>query len=208
MATGIAPRPRLSRAETKEKTHRLLLEAALGAFMRFGYQGATLDRIAAEAGFTKGAIYAHFQNKEALFLELLGERLRDNVITLEALIALGQERPECLDEELGRWIDGVDTRDNLPLLMLELEFESRRNPSFLAVFDQIIVRHQKAIGRIIARYFEIAGRKPPMPVEEMAASIIVMAEGVALARQTRTSGELASAKAIRVLLGMPATGAM
>ena len=207
MATGIAQRPRFSRAETKENTHRLLLEAAQGAFMRFGYQGATLDRIAAEAGYTKGAVYAHFKSKDALFLELLGHRFTDNIATLEALIALGEEKPERLDHELGCWIDGVDTRDNLPLLVLELEFEARRNPSFLAVFDQIIVRHQKAVGRIITRYFEIARREAPMPVEEMAASIIVLAEGVALARQTRRSGELASAKAIRVLLGMPATGA-
>src|SRR5688572_1628010 len=136
MATGIAPRLRLSRAETKENTHRLLLEAAQDVFMRFGYQGATLDVIAAAAGFTKGAVYAHFRSKHALFLELLGARLHNNIVELDALLALTEAHPERLNEAADRWIETVDARDQLPLLLLELEFEARRNASFLAVFHQ------------------------------------------------------------------------
>ena len=198
--------PRLSRAETKENTHRLLLEAAQNVFMRLGYQGATLDRIAAAAGFTKGAVYAHFRGKQALFLELLGSQLQDNILRLDAMMDFSEREPERLNEEIGRWIDGVDARDNLPLLALELELESRRNPSFQAVFDQIIVRHERALGRIIERFFEVSGGTAPMPVEELAATLIVLTEGAALSRQTRPSGGLTSAKAIRALLGMPAAG--
>ena len=207
MDRELISRPRLSRAETKENTHRLLLEAAQSTFMRFGYQGATLDLIAAAAGFTKGAVYAHFRNKEALFLELLGQGLHNNIVELDALLALTQEHPERLNEAADRWIDAVDSRDQLPLLLLELEFEARRNASLLAVFHQIIAQHQRALARIVGRYFEIVERAPPMPVEELAASMIVLTEGVALARQTRPSQGLTSAKAIRVLLGMPAADA-
>lgn len=207
MKDGTAQPVRLSRAETKENTHRLLLEAAQSAFMRLGYQGATLDLIAASAGFTKGAVYAHFRNKEALFLELLGEGLHNNIVQLDALIALGKEQPERLNEEAERWIDAVDERDQLPLLMLELEFEARRNPSLLAMFKHIVSQHQTSLANIAARYFEIVGRVPPMPVEELAASMMVLTEGVALARQTRPSLGLRSAKAIRVLMGMPAADA-
>ncbi len=174
--------------------------------MRFGYQGATLDRIAAKAGFTKGAVYAHFRSKEALFLELLGEGLQSNIVELNALLAVTEQHPERLNEAADHCIDSVDARDQ-PLLLLELEFEARRNASFLAVFHQIIVQHQKALAHIVKRYFEIVGRVPPMPVEELAATMIVLAEGVALARQTRPSMGLTSAKAIRVLLGMPAADA-
>ena len=89
------PRPRLSRAETKENTHRLLLEAAERAFVAFGYQGATLDRIAAEAGFTKGAVYAHFRNKEALFLELLADGMKRNAGDAEQILTLLAEKPDA-----------------------------------------------------------------------------------------------------------------
>src|SRR5688572_29674975 len=100
MTNGLAPRPRLSRAETKENTHRQLLDAAERVFVRLGYQGATLDVIAAEAGFTKGAVYWHFQSKEALFLELLADGLKRSSQDLDQLMTMIEEKPERLDVEL------------------------------------------------------------------------------------------------------------
>jgi AcrR family transcriptional regulator len=51
---------------TKE-TRDLLLRSAETIFVRDGYEGAELGEIASLAGRTKGAIYAHFENKEDLF---------------------------------------------------------------------------------------------------------------------------------------------
>src|SRR3990170_7558084 len=115
-----ATRPRLSRAETKENTHRQLLDAAERVFVRLGYQGATLDAIAAEAGFTKGAVYWHFRNKEALFLELLAIGLRRHFEDLDQLLTMVESDPEKVDRELGRWMDQMDTRENLPLVAGEM----------------------------------------------------------------------------------------
>ena len=201
-----ATRPRLSRAETKENTHRQLLDAAERVFVRLGYQGATLDAIAAEAGFTKGAVYWHFRNKEALFLELLAKGLRRHFEDLDQLLTMVESDPEKVDRELGRWIDQIDTRDNLPLLAVEMDMESRRSPSFAVLLDQINLKHHRAIGHIMTRYFDVSGRKPPMPVEDLAASFIAFTKAIALARQTQHSGSLTSAKLIRVVLGMPASG--
>jgi AcrR family transcriptional regulator len=60
---------------TKE-TRDLLLHAAETIFVRDGYEGAELGEIASLAGRTKGAIYAHFKNKEDLFIALFAERMR------------------------------------------------------------------------------------------------------------------------------------
>lgn len=48
------------------RTHELLLNAAAEEFVRHGYTGANLQRVAAQANMTKGALYAHFSSKEAL----------------------------------------------------------------------------------------------------------------------------------------------
>ncbi|MGW7081686.1 TetR family transcriptional regulator [Streptomyces sp. NPDC054866] len=48
------------------RTHELLLNAAAEEFVRHGYTGANLQRVAAQANMTKGALYAHFPSKEAL----------------------------------------------------------------------------------------------------------------------------------------------
>ncbi|MER7775496.1 TetR/AcrR family transcriptional regulator [Streptomyces sp. NPDC096191] len=48
------------------RTHESLLDAAAKEFVRYGYTGANLQRVADLAGMTKGALYAHFPSKEAL----------------------------------------------------------------------------------------------------------------------------------------------
>ncbi|MFL6428969.1 MAG: TetR/AcrR family transcriptional regulator [Acidobacteriaceae bacterium] len=59
---------------TKE-TRELLLKAAEKIFVCDGYEGAELGEIAALAGRTKGAIYAHFKSKEDIFLALLEQHI-------------------------------------------------------------------------------------------------------------------------------------
>jgi AcrR family transcriptional regulator len=205
MANDIAARPRLSRAETKENTHRLLLEAAQTAFVRSGYQGATLDVIAAEAGFTKGAVYAHFRNKEALFLELLADGMKRNTEAAEQILFSLAGNPERLDDALGQWIDQVDAVNTVPLLALEMDLESRRNPSFAILLDGIVAKQHEVVSRFLARYFEAVARDPLMPLDELGKTILAVSRTVALARQTRHSATLRSAKVIRILLGMPVT---
>jgi AcrR family transcriptional regulator len=200
-----ATRPRLSRAETKENTHRQLLDAAERVFVRLGYQGATLDGIAAEAGFTKGAVYWHFRNKEALFLELLADGMKRNTVVAERFLTLLAEDPDRLDEELGRWIDQIDEASNVPLLALEMDLESRRNPSFAALLEAVVSRQYEVISHFLTRYFEVVGRDPLMPVDELGRTLIAVSRAVALARQTRHSATLTSAKAVRILMGMPVT---
>jgi AcrR family transcriptional regulator len=72
-ATPSLPR-RLSRAESKAKTRARILEAAKAVFEREGYHGASLERIAATAGFTKGAVYSTFDSKADVMLALLEGR--------------------------------------------------------------------------------------------------------------------------------------
>src|SRR5581483_2177482 len=59
---------RRTRSEAKEDTRARLLAAARRVFVREGFHGATVDMVAAEAGFTKGAVYSAFTSKADLFL--------------------------------------------------------------------------------------------------------------------------------------------
>ena len=65
----------LTPARRREMTRRHLLEAAAVVFARDGFHGASLDDVAATAGFTKGAVYSNFKSKEDLFLALFDDRL-------------------------------------------------------------------------------------------------------------------------------------
>jgi AcrR family transcriptional regulator len=62
---------RLTRAERKQQTRAEVLAAAQRVFLRDGFHGASLTEIAQEAGYTFGAVYSNFQNKDELFLAVI-----------------------------------------------------------------------------------------------------------------------------------------
>src|SRR5438132_14355455 len=62
-------------AERPEPSRKQLMAAAIDCFARLGYQGTTIDRIARDAGVTKGAVYYHFRDKEELLFEAVKDRI-------------------------------------------------------------------------------------------------------------------------------------
>jgi len=59
-----------------------ILAAALEVFTKLGFENANLDLVAQQAGCSRGAIYAHFANKEEVFLELRDHRLREQFVAM------------------------------------------------------------------------------------------------------------------------------
>src|SRR3954453_3233684 len=78
-------RTRAARAQGREAREELL-SAALRVFARRGYREAGVDEIAAEAGYSKGALYWHFSGKEDLLLALIEERIDAPTRELVALL--------------------------------------------------------------------------------------------------------------------------
>lgn len=94
-----------------EKTKARLLRAAAKVFARRGYAGASIAEITSEAGFTSGAVYAHYAGKAELFVATLkayAERDLDQLISrdgsdfLDALTSVGStfDRREQTEESL------------------------------------------------------------------------------------------------------------
>jgi AcrR family transcriptional regulator len=67
----VAPKPPSSRAERALERRQAIIEAAMDEFIARGYAATRLDDVARRAGVAKGTIYLHFQDKEALFQELI-----------------------------------------------------------------------------------------------------------------------------------------
>ncbi len=72
-AVSKRPRGRQATSRNAERTRGLLLKAAFQEIYRAGYRSADLDAILAAAGVTKGALYYHFDDKEALGYAVLDE---------------------------------------------------------------------------------------------------------------------------------------
>jgi TetR/AcrR family transcriptional regulator, transcriptional repressor for nem operon len=63
--------PRRSRAESKEATKQALLQAGLAELVEHGLDLPSLDAICARAGYTRGAFYVHFKDREDFFVAVM-----------------------------------------------------------------------------------------------------------------------------------------
>ncbi|PPK65466.1 ScbR family autoregulator-binding transcription factor [Actinokineospora auranticolor] len=78
----------MARQERAEHTRNAILDAAAAKFDEYGFLGASLSDILAEAGVTKGALYFHFASKEELANALIAEQFASDHEPLA-----GVERP-------------------------------------------------------------------------------------------------------------------
>ncbi len=64
-------------------TRARLIQSAEKVFARDGFEAAKLEEIAADAGYTRGALYANFDDKEDLFCALLEKEISARIAALE-----------------------------------------------------------------------------------------------------------------------------
>jgi AcrR family transcriptional regulator len=73
----------ITRAESQRRTREQLVDAAERLFSKQGFHATSLDAVAAEAGFTKGAVYSNFGSKDELFLALMEDEAARRVRVVE-----------------------------------------------------------------------------------------------------------------------------
>jgi AcrR family transcriptional regulator len=69
--TGFASARHSTQAERSARTRDALLESAARGLSRYGYGNLILERVASEAGYTRGALYHQFKGKEDLALAVI-----------------------------------------------------------------------------------------------------------------------------------------
>jgi AcrR family transcriptional regulator len=174
--------PRLTRAEQREKTRTCLVEAAAKVFSRRGYDKASLDEVAEEAGFTKGAVYSNFKGKEDLFLATIDAHFEKR---LESVKRVMQEEP---DEQGTAHAAGMDFMNQLNAdpeyfsLFFEFWAYAQRNPAVKRKFLPRVQRFRSALAEVFEAKSE-DGFELPMPAEHLAGMLIAMAAGVAMERE-------------------------
>src|SRR3954452_13943812 len=116
MVTAATPS---SRARRKAATREALLDAGRTVFVRDGYQRASLDRVAAEAGFTKGAVYGNFATKADLLLAIYEERATARAKAIATTAGGVSELEELRRGMVADWRDVIDRERGWSLLLIE-----------------------------------------------------------------------------------------
>src|SRR6266496_1597739 len=86
-------RTRPTRDDTREK----LFEAAARVFEEQGIGGASIEAIAAAAGFTRGAFYSNFKSKDELIIAMLEDHVEQSIRRNLDLLAQHQDLQDYID---------------------------------------------------------------------------------------------------------------
>ena len=104
---------------TPGDTRTAIIAAAAAEFAAHGFDGASVDAIAARARFNKAMIYYHFENKQRLYVEILRDGFR-TVGAHTAAIADDADLPPAA--KIDRFIDALDdmaaSRPYMPPMMM------------------------------------------------------------------------------------------
>jgi AcrR family transcriptional regulator len=175
-------RRRLTRAEQQAQTRGALLDAAARVFLERGFAGASVEAIANDAGYSRGAFYSNFESKEQLFAELLQQRVyeRYRAMAKEAQAPRG-ERPSLRDvgeqlaaiqrEREGQW---------LFRLWLELLAHAGRDERFREIAAGFWRANRAASTEAIAAAFAEQGSSPPAAPDHLASAMIALDIGLAI----------------------------
>lgn len=179
---------RLTREESRMLTRKKLLASARAVVAREGYENASVDRIAEEAGFSKGAFYSNFESKEEIILELLETHSLQDVTEIAGL--LGDVRnPLEMIEVISNWSLNRSADPTWGMLALELFRRAQRDQTFGERHSNLFREQWRGLGEILLRMFP-PGAAPADP-EALGGLVFGLTYGSAASfKSGPTAGEL------------------
>lgn len=172
----------LTRQQRQEQTRELLLAAASTVFARRGYHEASVEEIAAEAGFSTGAVYSNFAGKQALFLALADREVAERVADIEAIAETAEAGGEAA-AEAGRMFQEMLERDrDWPLLFYEFWSFGVRNAEIQEEFAKRRQAVQDALAQTLDRLAASLGFELRFPAPALAVAIGAALNGLAFER--------------------------
>lgn len=196
--------PRRSQADRRAETRAALLAAAARGLSRYGYGNLNLAEIAAEAGYTRGALYHLFDDKEDLALAVVAwvwETWQQQVTPLvdshddpfQALVALARGHVAYCRDGRAR-----------VMMTLRVEFAEREHPVGDAVW-KIAAELRQRVERLVIRGRRSGTISPGPPARILAAAYLSALEGLAIGVAGRTPHDEALAE--RMVVGLLRGGA-
>ncbi len=163
----------------RQRTRDALLDAASKVFAERGFQGASLDEIAAAAGYTRGAIYKHFADKEDLLHEVCVRLNERTFAEFDEIPADHDWRDVDIDAVTDHWTSMTERDAEFRVVMLEFQLLAYRNPELRERAREFARANRRAIADYLAQRADEAGEPVPVDVEQLASVFGTSSDGFA-----------------------------
>lgn len=172
---------RLSRKESHARTRERLIETATELFLADGYNATSLEKVASDAGYSKGAVYSNFATKHELGLAVLDAVRMDRALRLADAFAPEHSLEQRLDS-FARWAE--ENIGDVGWTALEVEFATSTR-HVAGVAGELSERRRTVtdlVAGLIAGQAEELGLDLPVPPEEAAVQLLSLGIGLGVQR--------------------------
>jgi AcrR family transcriptional regulator len=173
-------RRRLTQEERKKETRQLLLESAVETFAQLGFHGASVDKIAENAGFSKGAFYAHFHSKEELFLAILEQQMQLHVNNVRQVIDQQQSLSHFIETMNEYFLSVRQKNRTWSMLTMEFLLYAMREESVRHKWSNMITQSVEQISKAIENLMSKEKHTSTLSATEMAWTILSLENGLAI----------------------------
>jgi AcrR family transcriptional regulator len=140
----------MTREESRARTRELVLDSASVIFRRDGFHQASIDEIAEEAGFSRGAVYSSFANKEEFFLALHDREAQKSVQLIAERLLEDGTLEDAAQTAAGTFYERHLDDPEWSLLIAEFAVHAARNPDVARRFREQDRLWRGASTRLIA----------------------------------------------------------
>ena len=173
-------RKRLNREESRAQTRQALLAAAAKVIAKRGFGGTSVEDVAKEAGYTRGAFYSNFKGKDDLFIELLRDDHGQMLGVFHEVFRTTSDAKD-LANRLRLFYGQLYRNNDHCLLWMEARLHAARHAAFRTRMNALIDENYAEITGFVERYCELTGEAPPIPARELAIGLCSLAESIKFA---------------------------
>ncbi|ANS30052.1 MULTISPECIES: TetR/AcrR family transcriptional regulator [Rhodococcus] len=172
---------RLTRSESQARTRAHLVATARDLFLADGYAATSLEKVADEAGYSKGAVYSNFKNKKELCLEVLGLIHATKGQEIAEALGGGDTMEERL-EAFQSWAEKTLGDVGWTMLEFELIVLSRHDPELRDALTATLGVAREITVTLLKSFTDSLGVVLPVPAEDAAGSILSLGVGLGIQR--------------------------
>ncbi len=199
-----APGPRLTRQQSRAQTRTRLVDTAHRLFLVDGYNATSLEKVAAAAGFSKGAVYSNFETKHELGLAVLDVLHAERARSLAQAVA-GISGAERQIDAFARWAE--ENVGDVGWTALEVEFATSHR--HVPEVTEALAARRRTLTAAVAALIEVQAMalKISLPVSAEDAAVQLLALGIGLGVQRAIDPSLPISSLVDLLRSLLARSA-
>ncbi|NUG49822.1 TetR/AcrR family transcriptional regulator [Acinetobacter lactucae] len=170
----------LSRNEKQVQTRQHLIEAGFALISEYGYNAVSIRNLSKQAGYTQGAFYSNFNNKEAFLLELMELQFAKENLQLQEIFTSAPSNTEQLINSLRQWLTAFFTNDEWLKISIELQLFAARDLTFAEEYQKVWKTHQQEITKIMKQFFSLMQMAEPDDYDCIVIELVSLSYGLAL----------------------------